>query len=80
VDDRTRLAIATLLEKAEEAGIGIAFIPESGSWRIIHVGFEYATCDPDPDGDLACAKTLEEAAAEALLPLTQLAVEVERLV
>ena len=37
MDDRTRMVVMALLEKAEEAGIEIAVVPEGDGWRVMHI-------------------------------------------
>lgn len=80
MDDRTLLAVTALLEKAEEAGIGIALVPEGDGWRVMHIGLEWpAYSDSEMMvGDLASAYTLEDAARGALRPLAELAGHWER--
>jgi hypothetical protein len=75
VDDATRLAVTALIEKAEEAGIGIGFVPEPDGWRVLHVGLDWpAAADQYTEytGQLSSAYTLEDAARGALRPLDHL--------
>lgn len=75
MDDATRLAVVALIEKAEEAGIGVALIPEDDGWRVAHVGLNWpAVADAEEyTGQLSSAYTLEDAARGALRPLAKLA-------
>jgi hypothetical protein len=74
VDDATRYAVLALIEKAEESGIGIAFVPEADGWRIVHVGLDWpAVADREEyTGELGNGYTLEDAARGALRPLVKL--------
>jgi hypothetical protein len=74
VDDATRLAVVALIEKAEEAGIGIALVPEDDGWRVVHVGLNWPAVSDTEEytGELSSAYTLEDAARGAMCPLVKL--------
>lgn len=75
LDDATRLAVIALIEKAEEAGIGVGFVPEGDGWRVLHVGLNWPAASDqyqEMTGELSNAYTLEDAARGALRPLAEL--------
>jgi hypothetical protein len=74
MDNRTILAVIALLERAEELGIGVAFVPEEDGWTIAHCHVDWpAVLDYDIGaGDLANGYMLEDAAQGAMHPLNKL--------
>ena len=77
MDNCTSRALITLVERAEELGIGIALLPTADGWRIVHCGVEWpAVVDYEIGvGGLADGYMLEDAAHRALLPLEKLGAE-----
>lgn len=70
MDNDTILAVVALLERAEELGIGVAFMPDEDGWTIAH-------CRVDRPAvisveDLASGYMLEDAARGAVEPLQEL--------
>jgi hypothetical protein len=77
MDNCTSRALITLVERAEELGIGIALLPAADGWRIVHCGVEWpAVVDYEIGvGGLGDGYMLEDAAHRALLPLEKLGAE-----
>jgi hypothetical protein len=76
MDNGTIGAVIALLERAEELGIGVAFIPDDDGWTIARCRVDWPAAVAYDAGmeDLASGYMLEEAALGAVVPLNALAV------
>lgn len=74
MDNCTILAVVALLERAEELGIGVAFMPDEDGWTIAHCRVDWpAVIDYEIGaGALASGYMLEDAAEGAMRPLNKL--------
>ena len=70
MDNDTIFAVVALLERAEELGIGVAFMPDEDGWTIAHCRVDRPAVISV--GDLASGYMLEDAARGAVEQLTRI--------